>query len=381
MVGEPSNHRSRRSPFGGHPIRQIEGISGSILDALEGASLDEAEQILAVASLEPGRSALGMLFQGRDQTLDQVLERLAAAIPPAVAASVQEPTMTSFHLGALKPDKQVEALNEGAATIAMAPPVALPTNVNYAKLMPPIRNQGGRGTCVAHALTAVHEFYRRRAGKPVDLSEQFLYHETKKIDGSPNVCGTWQVKAATVLSKLGECEEQVWPYNPLGPCNNNGQEPKAARTNAAKYKLGTIVLPPTDVTRIKAALAGGSVVGFSIPVYDSWFKSPYTTQTGRINMRIGNEPSVGGHAMCLIGYQDDNNSPGGGFFILRNSWDISWGFKCPYGAGNGTIPYQYISRDCWEAVTSTASIKKQASVAAQKSSTGERKRASSSRSG
>jgi C1A family cysteine protease len=355
MTEEVDTDRSSRSPFGGHPVNKLAKVSKKVVAALERVYLDEVEQVLAAASIDSVRPSLEEIVEGAGQKLGALVDLLSAAIPPAVTASVRSPTMTSFHLGALEPDADVNHLIQTASDdmpITALP--AMPANVNYSKLMPPVRNQGGRGTCVAHALTAVHEFYRRMSGQNVEFSEQFLYHETKLIDGSPTVCGTWQVKAARVLSQLGECREITWPYNPVGPCNNNGSEPVSARTDAANFKLQTIVLPPTNVSRIKASLAGGAVVGFSIPVYDSWFRSPYTKQTGRINMRLAAEPSVGGHAMCLIGYQDDDAAPGGGFFILRNSWDTTWGTQCPYGAGNGTIPYEYISKECWEAVTSPA---------------------------
>ena len=68
-------------------------------------------------------------------------------------------------------------------------------------------------------------------------------------------------------------------------------------------------------------------------------------------MKLPGGTMSGGNAMCFIGYQDDSSSPGGGFFILRNSWGTGWGSACPYGAGNGTVPYQYIANDGWEAVT------------------------------
>lgn len=68
-------------------------------------------------------------------------------------------------------------------------------------------------------------------------------------------------------------------------------------------------------------------------------------------MRIGNEPAVGGHAVCLVGYQDTPDSPGGGYFILRNSWHTTWAYESPYGPGYGVIPYQYITNDAWEAFT------------------------------
>jgi C1A family cysteine protease len=92
-------------------------------------------------------------------------------------------------------------------------------------------------------------------------------------------------------------------------------------------------------------------VTLSIPVYNSWYQSAETRRSGRITLRVGNEPSVGGHAVLLAGYQDAPSSPGGGYFIVRNSWGLTWGSQCPYGAGYGTIPYQYIINDAWEAVT------------------------------
>jgi hypothetical protein len=48
-------------------------------------------------------------------------------------------------------------------------------------------------------------------------------------------------------------------------------------------------------------------------------------------------------------YKDSPQGPGGGYFLVRNSWSTSWAYDSPYGAGNGTIPYQYIEDDAWEA--------------------------------
>jgi hypothetical protein len=72
-------------------------------------------------------------------------------------------------------------------------------------------------------------------------------------------------------------------------------------------------------------------------------------------MRIGNESGPNGqpagHAVCLIGYQDNAQYPGGGYFIVRNSWGLDWASQSPYGPGYGTIPYQYIASENWEANT------------------------------
>lgn len=66
-------------------------------------------------------------------------------------------------------------------------------------------------------------------------------------------------------------------------------------------------------------------------------------------MPLPNEPESGGHSMALVGYQDDTNAPGGGYFLLRNSWGTDWANQNYYGAGYGVIPYAYIQNHCWEA--------------------------------
>jgi hypothetical protein len=342
------------SAFKGHELDKIGNIPSRVTKKLSELGIEDAEQLVALSAVDGTGYNLAEQLQISQDDFDQLLRFAQEALPAHVASAISAPQEPNLNMGALAPTAEIRAEME-AAMMAMpeglAEVVTLPSSVNYAKQMSPIRNQGARGTCVAHAMTAVHEFYDSQAGKPNDYSEQFLYQETKQIDGAPSACGTWQVKAAQVLGTLGQCREGIWSYNPNLPCNNNGVEPSNARADAALHKQATIILNPKDVNAIKSALAGGSVVGFSIPVWNSWYASAETRRSGRITMRIGSEASVGGHAMCLIGYQDDAASPGGGFFILRNSWDTTWGYQCPYGAGNGTIPYQYLLKENWEAVT------------------------------
>src|SRR6185436_12334119 len=78
-----------------------------------------------------------------------------------------------------------------------------------------------------------------------------------------------------------------------------------------------------------------------------------TRRSGQITMPLAGEAQVGGHAVCLVGFQDQASAPGGGYFILRNSWGTTWGSLNPYGAGYGIIPYKYISTLNWEAYTLT----------------------------
>ncbi|AHE55069.1 C1 family peptidase [Sphingomonas sanxanigenens] len=351
MSLEGNGYRSDFSAFGGHPVGDdFPGIA-----ALRDLGITDAEQVAAIMALPDVRAQLDDVL-GAAIGVDALADAAATMLPQQTfSAFAAAPAMGAFALGSLEPTAEVAA---EIASLAVAPPAALmgfaaaalPPSVSHAKSMPPVRQQGPRGTCVAHALSAAHEHWRLASGETVEFSEQFLYHQIKLIDGAPGACGTWQVKGAEVLANIGAAREAVWPYNPNPPCNNNGVQPAGALGDAANYRIAPVVLGPRDVFAIKSALAAGSCVGFSVPVYNSWYQSTYATQTGRLNMRIGNEAGAGGHAMCLIGYQDDADQPGGGFFILRNSWGTAWGSQCPYGAGNGTIPYAYIANDCWEAV-------------------------------
>ena len=351
MPQDNEGYRTNYSAFGGHPIDTL--TDERVGKTLEQFAITDAEQLIAAAAVPNIRGHLEEALAGSGTELGDLVEKMQTQLGAQLTATYEAPTNGHHALGAMEPTAEIEA---EIASIALVMPfgfdaVSLPASVNHALNMSPVRQQGSRGTCVAHALTAVHEHHRRMSGSPQDFSEQFLYHRIKQVDGAPATCGTWQVKSVPVFTNVGQCRENVWAYNPQPPCNNNGVEPANAAADAAQFKVQPIVLGAKDVPAIKSALAGGSCVGFSIAVYNSWYQSAYTTQTGRISMRLGTEPSVGGHAMCFIGYHDDASAPGGGFFILRNSWGAGWGSQCPYGAGNGTIPYAYIANEGWEAVT------------------------------
>lgn len=328
-------------------LRDVAGVSDEIADALADLGFLDATQLLGASEVEGAGLHLAEALGISDADLADVVDaaRRVASLPPFEAFALGPGAF-----GALPPGPAIAA--EMASLQAPASPaVALPPSVNLVAQMPPVRDQGQRGTCVAFALSAVHEHHRRALGHLEDLSEQFLYHETKRIDGAPGSCGTWQVKALQVLSQVGECREAVWSYNSAPPCNHNGVPPTAAKADAAQRRCSPVVLGPNDVAGARTLLAQGRVLGFSIPVYASWANSFAVRQTGRLTMRLGQEAAIGGHAMCLVGYQDDAAYPGGGYFILRNSWGPQWAAASPFGPGYGSIPYAYIAQDGWELVS------------------------------
>jgi C1A family cysteine protease len=353
-----SNEITGLSAFGGHLLAPADSAKDAAaaqvpLTSLAALGIEDAEQLVAVAAIPEVLQELQSALGGEAREFEQLLDDAKATLPPDRVTLLSSPAPRDLGLGVIEPTSEMIAAAEGtAAEIAEAPSVALPPAVNLISYMSPIRNQGPRGTCVAYACSALNEYILRRRGNPQDLSEQHLYYETKQIDGSPNACGTWQAKAVVVLRDRGQCREVVWPYNPNPPCNNHGALPPQARPDALAYRLATLAVSTRNVLEYKTHMSKQRPVTLSIPVYNSWYQSAETRRSGRITMRIGNEASVGGHAVCLVGYQDQATSPGGGYFIVRNSWGTTgWAYQSPYGGGYGTIPYQYITNDAWESFT------------------------------
>ena len=146
------------------------------------------------------------------------------------------------------------------------------------------------------------------------------------------------------LLQEGQCPEEVWPYNPNPVPGNEGQDPPptGAAQKAATFRIKeTKRLPSRSVQDIRQVLADGAPVAFAVPVYTYWFSQPLRV-TGDIRLPLANDHLEGGHAMTLVGYEDDPNVPGGGYFMVRNSWGTGWASQSSLGSGYARLPYAYI---------------------------------------
>lgn len=318
----------------GTPLTTVEGFSPEVIAKLAGLWITTAEEFRSAArddGLQGLADELGI-------TLDQVtalLDQAEAATPDFDGRSAIE----FLGLGALdEPEGQDPSESPGVRGI-------LPPQINLIDRMPPVRNQKNRGTCVAHACAAVREYLLGPESTAGNLSEQFLYWACKERDGYPGE-GTWIKTAMAVLEDFGICAEAIWPYNPNKIAGNEGQGPPPAdaQEKAGAYRIakGQIV-EPRWVDELKEVLADGKPVAFAVPVYAYWLSEPIRS-TGAIRMPLSTDKSLGGHAMCMVGYQDDESVPGGGYFLVRNSWDTVWAKESPIGKGYCRLPYAYMTQ-------------------------------------
>lgn len=245
-----------------------------------------------------------------------------------------------------------------------------------------VKDQGLRGTCVAHAVTACIEqsLYDHR----YNASEQFMFWACKQHDGALSQDGSTLSGAKIALEKCGYLPEVYWAYNPrpgVTVCQKDTPPPppkpsqddlKDALAEAAnapfsvKYTKGT---PKSgDSQRLRQDLADGCVVAISLPVFrdvsrstnDNW-NTFDAVDYGFVLNPVPSSVIAGGHAVCVVGFVADDSEENGGFFIVRNSWGDRWAGRIGSmpvlrpghyvrRRGYGQVSATYVENWLWEAL-------------------------------
>ena len=213
-----------------------------------------------------------------------------------------------------------------------APPKKLPAKVDLSASCSPVENQGQLGSCTANALVGNLEFLEIKAGhRVVDLSRLFIYYNERAIEGSVGQDSGAAIRdGVKSLVKQGVCSEKLWPYTIT---KFTQKPPTACYKDAANHKVSSyhrIV----SLQEMKQCLAEGYPFVFGFTVYTA-FESPAVAKTGQLNLPQPGEKTLGGHAVCAVGYDD-----AAGRVLVRNSWGADWGLK-----GYFTMPYDYVSNN------------------------------------
>lgn len=214
----------------------------------------------------------------------------------------------------------------------------LPSSVDLSSNMPPVGNQGQQASCVAWAVAYAAKSYQEKVERnwqydsPVRggpgqrvFSPAYVYNQ---INGG-NDNGSVIDDAMRVAVQQGIAPWAAMPYN---VSDYRRQPPSSARQQATSFKARSYKrIPGHNLDAVKSELASGNPVVFGIPVDDAFYNlgnRVYDRQNGR---------TYGGHAMTLVGYDDNKRSPNGdvGAFKLINSWGTSWGDR-----GYGWISYR-----------------------------------------
>lgn len=245
-----------------------------------------------------------------------------------------------------------------AAGVADQPPGLRPS-MDLRQWCSPIENQLNLGSCTAHAGVGLYEYFERRAfGRHIDGSRLFLYKATRDMLNWTGDTGAYLRTTMGAMALFGIPPEEHWPYN-LSAFDND--PPTFVWQYAEHFEaLSYYRLDPPGTTaeallaRIKANLAAYLPSMFGFTVYSSISQA---STSGLIPFPSPGERVLGGHAVDVVGYDDNkkipNTSPGGiettGALLIRNSWGTGWG-----DGGYGYLPYEYVLKgaavDFWSLV-------------------------------
>lgn len=327
-------------------------------------------------SLEEVQSLLRILVD--DPTLDDIdFASISAVADRKIsaayrAAAKHEPPRMALMSRSTLPPFGLPPLGSTAMTAAKLQKQLSEPSINVNQSGWAVKNQGQRGTCVAHALVASVEY-----GSDVDYSEQYTFWAAKVHGGdpSPGSDGTLLCYAGAAVAAVGFCEESLWPYVDSVVPNSVHHETTthpvlpsaAARSQGDKRKRSMAHFAEGSMKGGNArALYDALVtwkrpVAITVPVHVtarglSTWNALSAQVTGRVMDPPKNTISDGGHAVCVVGFNPDPVEAMGGYFVIRNSWGTADFGASASGAnvwdgpepGYGTLSASFIERYLWE---------------------------------
>ena len=214
----------------------------------------------------------------------------------------------------------------------------LPERVSLEQFCPPRLNQGQQGSCVAWASayaarTIVQAKATAQDPSTAAFSPSYLYNQIKL----PNCQGAYIFKGMENMLQGG-----VLPYSKFGYTDQScSKEPNAQeRQQAQQFRIKgfqRLTLGSddqrTDMLAMKQHLAQGSPVVIGMMVGGSFMQEMEGQEAWIPTDRDFQMPGFGGHAMCVVGYDDYRFGDTGGFLIM-NSWGKEWGRN-----GLAWVPY------------------------------------------
>jgi len=204
----------------------------------------------------------------------------------------------------------------------------IPSSHSLKKYAPQPNSQGQFGTCVgwstAYAgMTILESVSKERTDVSSSTSNTFspgfVYKQVKSETDIYCKMGTYIDEALEIIKTKGVCK-----YSEMSEVNCPTYISPSVFTEAAKYKIkdyaklfDVFESNKFKINSVKKSLSQNNPVILGMNTPESFY-----TAIGVWSPAESSSLSYGGHAMCVIGY-DDNQY--GGAFEIMNSWGTQWG--------------------------------------------------------
>ena len=227
--------------------------------------------------------------------------------------------------------RQIEDERDKTLKAALGPELVaqeLPKGADLRDKCPVVFNQGELGSCSANAGCANIMMLLNKTN--IMLSRLYMYYKEREMEGTINEDSGAMMRDICKVACMGVCEEKFMPY----VIERFTQAPSLFATqNAAYYKAKSYHACKT-LNDIKRALAINSApVLMGMEIFSS-FEGEEIAGNGIMKMPKKNEENLGGHAVLIVGYDDEKE-----VFIVRNSWGPEWGDK-----GYFYMPYEFVKQ-------------------------------------
>lgn len=219
--------------------------------------------------------------------------------------------------------------------------------IDLRQFCPPVRAQGGIGSCTAFGATQLVDFIRRKNKLKNWLpSPLFTYYATRKAENTiEEDSGATIREAVKSTAKDGVAMERYWPYD-IKKFKEN--PPEEVWINAEKHQtLEYLRINDFDKSEFLGCLNNGYPFIFGLNLYTS-FNSFQTVLGGVVpTPDLEKEKCIGAHCMMAVGWKKmEQDGKEKEFLIVQNSWGTDWGDQ-----GFCYIPLEYImtneSFDFW----------------------------------
>lgn len=196
--------------------------------------------------------------------------------------------------------------------------------------MPKVKNQGRVGSCVAHALATIVEYFNiEETGWYTEMSTGYIYGNRRLSTHKGK--GMYTRDAVRTVAKYGDVYQEYYPLNIEVP---DAVEHFEARVDAIEdkgyYFKFAEYFKLNDEKSIKTCLMENGPVAFAMYWYDD-----IKIKDGVMHTACVKTSKTGGHCMVIYGWNELG-------WKVQNSWGEYWGEN-----GNVVIPYDVPLKEVW----------------------------------
>lgn len=233
----------------------------------------------------------------------------------------KKPLPYTFNIRKSLPDKRDYSFKQEYASVR---PI-----VNLTEYDSPIENQGELGSCAAFAVTSAYEnlVNQKYPNYFSSLSKLYHYYHTRYIERTVSLdYGIIQLRDAfKSLKDYCICAEDFWPYNVY---KFDVQPLPVAYSDSTKRTIMSYA-SLNNTTEIINAINENYPVVIGMDVFSDFMN--LDSSNSLLLMPGPMDYSLGGHAMCLIGYSIPEKK-----LLAKNSFGKDWGDN-----GYCWIPFEY----------------------------------------